>query len=128
MAEALVNHLRGDTWHAASAGTHPTGQVHPLAVTALREIGVDISAARSKSADEFRDSPLDLVVTLCDEAAEECPVWLGQGKRVHIGFPDPARGALDDFRTVRDSIRDQVLAYLDEFHQQSAGSDSKQAC
>ncbi len=115
LAEALVNHLRAETWHAVSAGTHPTGKVHPFAVAALREIRIDISQARSKSADEFRDEPLALVVTLCDDAAEECPVWLGQGKRAHIGFPDPARGSLEDFRKVRDSIRDQVIPYLDQF-------------
>ncbi len=92
MAEALVNHLRGEGWHATSAGTHPAGQVHPGAIAAMREIGIDISAARSKSADEFRSTPFDLVVTLCDDAAEECPMWLGQGRRAHISFPDPARG------------------------------------
>ncbi len=119
MAESLVNNLRGDAWHAVSAGTHPTGQVHPYAVTVMREIGIDISKARSKSADEFRSNPLDLVVTLCDDAAEECPVWLGQGKRVHIGFPDPARGSLDDFRKVRDSIKDKVIPYLDQFNEKS---------
>ncbi len=114
MAEGIVNHLRGDAWYAASAGTHPSGQVHPFAVTAMREIGIDISKAQSKSADAFRSSPLDLIVTVCDVAAEECPAWLGPGKRVHIGFPDPALGSLDDFRNVRDSIRSQVIPYLDQ--------------
>lgn len=113
MAEALVNHVRGDRWEAFSAGTHPTGYVHPHAITALKEIGVDISDARSKSVDEFRDVPFDLVITVCDDAAEECPVWLGHGKREHIGFPDPARGSLDDFRSVRDGIKSRVIPLLD---------------
>ncbi len=119
MAAALVNHLRGETWQAVSAGTHPAGQVHPYAITAMREVGVDLSHARAKSTDEFRSTPLDLVVTLCDDAAKECPVWLGQGKRVHIGFSDPARGSLDDFREIRDSIRERVIRYLDRFGQET---------
>jgi arsenate reductase len=121
MAEGLVNHQRGDEWHAVSAGTHPTGYVHPVAIAALKEIGVDISAARSKSADEFRDVPFDLVVTVCDDAAENCPLWLGQGKRAHLGFPDPAKASGDDeqvmaeFRAVRDAIRARVIPFLDSF-------------
>ena len=121
MAEGLVNHQRGDEWHAVSAGTHPTGYVHPVAIAALKEIGVDISAARSKSADGFRDVPFDLVVTVCDDAAENCPLWLGQGKRAHLGFPDPAKASGDDeqvmaeFRAVRDAIRARVIPFLDSF-------------
>ncbi len=113
MAEALVNHLRGEVWEAFSAGTHPTGFVHPDAVAALREIGIDIAGARSKSLEEFRDAAFDVVITVCDDAAEECPVWLGQGQRMHIGFPDPAKGSPQDFRTVRDEIRRRVIPYLD---------------
>ncbi len=108
MAEALVNHLRGDEWEAFSAGTHPTGYVHPYAVQALNEIGIDISNARSKSVDEFRDEPFDLVVTVCDDAAEECPIWLGAGKRHHLGFPDPANADLDQFRQLRDDMQQKM--------------------
>ncbi len=115
MAEGLVNHLRGDAWEAFSAGTHPTGFVHPDAVAALREIGIDIAGARSKSLEEFRNAAFDVVITVCDDAAEECPVWLGQGQRMHIGFPDPANGSLQDFRTARDEIRRRVIPYLDTF-------------
>ncbi len=115
MAEALVNHLRGDSWHAVSAGTHPTGRVHPLAVQALKEVGIEIPGARSRSVDEFRDASFDVVITLCDDAAEECPVWLGQGQRVHLSFPDPALGSLENFRQVRDAIQQRVLAYLESF-------------
>ncbi len=113
MAEALVNHLRGDHWEAFSAGTHPTGFVHPDAIAALKERGIDIAGARSKSVDEFRAASFDVVITVCDDAAEECPVWLGPGQRVHIGFPDPARGTLDDFRVVCDGIQREIIAYLD---------------
>ena len=113
MAEGLVNHLRGETWQAFSAGTYPSGHVHPLAIEAMGEMGVDISTARSKSADEFRNTTLDLVITVCDDAAEECPIWLGVGKRMHLGFPDPAKGSLDDFRGVRDAIRQKVIPVLE---------------
>ena len=113
IAEALVNHLRGEQWQAVSAGTHPTGYVHSLAIEALKEIGIDASGARSKSADEFRAVAFDVVVTVCDSAAEECPLWSGQGRRTHIGFPDPAKGTLPDFRAVRDDIRNEVIAFLD---------------
>ncbi|HEX7621119.1 MAG TPA: arsenate reductase ArsC, partial [Anaerolineales bacterium] len=76
MAEAIVNTRRADNWEAASAGTKPAGCVHPMALAALSEIGIQHSG-RSKLVDEFRDVDLDLVVTLCDSAQEECPVWLG---------------------------------------------------
>ncbi len=118
MAEGLVNHFLGAEWEAYSAGTHPAGYVHPLAIQAMLELDVNISGHRSKRADEFRDTHFDLVVTLCDDAAENCPVWLGPGQVVHIGFPDPARATgnhaeqLAIFRRVRDAIRQQVLEYL----------------
>ena len=119
MAEAIVNARLGDEWKAVSAGTKPAGYVHPNALRALAEIGI-AHQGRSKHADEFRDVPFDLVVTVCDDAAENCPVWLGQGKRVHLGFPDPAKatGSEDEvlvvFRAVRDQIAEQVGALLRE--------------
>ena len=91
MAEGLANSELGDEWQAFSAGTEPAGYVHPLAVQAMAELGIDISTHRSKSADEYRTHWFDLVVTVCDGAAENCPVWLGGGRRVHIGFEDPAQ-------------------------------------
>ena len=75
MAEAIVNARLGDVWQAVSAGTAPAGYVHPLAVRALAEIGIE-HTGRSKGVDEFRDATFDLVVTVCDSAAEACPVWL----------------------------------------------------
>ncbi len=109
MAEAIVNARLGDEWQAFSAGTKPTGFVHPNALRALAEIGIQ-HEGRSKSVEEFRGQPCDVVVTVCDSAAEECPVWLGQGKRVHRSFPDPAKAAGSDeevmavFRSVRDNM------------------------
>jgi arsenate reductase len=117
MAEAIVNARLGDAWQAYSAGTQPTGYVHPLALRALAEIGIQ-HEGRSKHADEYRAVPFDLVVTVCDDAAENCPVWLGPGKRVHLGFPDPAKatGTEDEvmtaFRQVRDDIAQKASALL----------------
>jgi arsenate reductase len=112
MAEAIVNARLGEKWQAVSAGTKPAGYVHPKALAALEEIGIQ-HTGRSKGADEFRDAAFDLIVTVCDSAAEECPVWLGRGKRVHRGFPDPAKtGSMDDFRAVRDKIEREVIQLL----------------
>ncbi len=120
MAEAIVNARLGEQWEAVSAGTKPTGAVHPMAVSALREIGIQ-HAGRSKSADEFRGADFDLVVTVCDSAAEECPVWLGKGKRVHHSFPDPAKtNNMDDFRRVRDDIDREIVSLLVSFAQGEA--------
>jgi arsenate reductase len=118
MAEGLVNHYLGDEWKAYSAGTSPAGYVHRLAVQVMAELGIDISHQRSKLADAFRERELDVVVTVCDDAAENCPIWLGRGRRVHIGFPDPARATGSDeerlavFRHVRDEIRRELFEYL----------------
>ena len=117
MAEAIVNSRQGSEWQAQSAGTHPAGYVHPQAVRALSDIGIE-HLGRSKSVDEMRDIPFDLVVTVCDSAAEECPLWLGTGRRVHLGFPDPAHapGSDDDrmaaFRQVRDGMIQSLPALL----------------
>ena len=112
MAEAIVNARLGEQWEAVSAGTKPTGYVHPKAVEALREIGIR-HEGRSKPADEFRYVAFDLVVTVCDSAAEECPVWLGKGKRAHHSSPDPAKtDNMDDFRRVRDDIVREIIPFL----------------
>ena len=119
MAEALVNHSLWGRWQAFSAGTSPSGYVHPLAIQAMAEVNIDISSHRSKSTDEFRDASFDRVITLCDSAAKSCPAWLGKGVVKHLGFPDPADvdGSEEErmaaFRRVRDGIRDQVFAYLE---------------
>jgi arsenate reductase len=117
MAEAIVNARLGDTWNAASAGTQPTGYVHPKALSVLSEIGIP-HGGRSKLADEFRYTDFDLVVTVCDSAAEECPVWIGRGIRQHHGFPDPAKAQGTDeevmqvFRSVRDEIEKVIIPML----------------
>ena len=117
LAEAIVNARLGDAWQAVSAGTKPAGYVHPKALAALAEIGIT-HTGRSKSVDEFRGVDFDVVVTVCNDADENCPVWLGKGKRAHIGFDDPAKAEGSDeqvmavFRRVRDEIDQQIPAYL----------------
>ena len=118
MAEGMVNHYLGDEWEAYSAGTEPAGYVHPMAIAALSELGIDISNHVSESTDRFRDASLDWVITVCDDAAENCPIWLGQGNKAHFGFPDPAKATGTDeekmvvFRQVRDDIRRQLIEFL----------------
>jgi len=115
LAEAIVNHRVGERWEAVSAGTKPAGYVHPKALAALAEVGIEHNG-RSKLADEFRGTDFDLVVTVCDSAAEECPIWLGKGKRVHHSFPDPAKtDAMHDFRTVRDDIEREIISLLESY-------------
>lgn len=109
MAEAFLARDAGARLRVASAGTHPT-IVNPLTVRVLAERGIDWSTARSKSMDEFLDQPFDRVITVCDEAAEACPVFPGAGQRIHVGFEDPAAVAgsesirLEAFRRIRDEI------------------------
>jgi arsenate reductase (thioredoxin) len=117
MAEAIVNHDLGERWQAVSAGTQPAGYVHPMALRVLDEIGIRHQGL-SKSTEEFRGQEFDLVLTVCDSAAENCPLWLGKGRKLHIGFRDPAKvtGSEEEilaaFRTVRDQIRAEVVRAL----------------
>ena len=117
MAEAIVNVRLGEEWQAVSAGTRPAGYVHPKALAALSEIGIRHDG-RSKHVDEFKGQDFDLVLTVCDSAAEECPVWVGKGVRLHQGFPDPAKAEgtqaeiMDAFRTVRDDIEKELVPLL----------------
>jgi len=120
MAEGLINHEFAGRIQAFSAGPEPS-IVHPLAIETMKEIGLDISQQRSKSLAEFQDQTFDLVVTLCDQAAEACPVFFGGKQRVHLGFPDPAavEGSPEErrnaFRQVRDQIRERLPEFLQKY-------------
>jgi len=92
MAQALVNARYSDHWEAFSAGSHPAGQVHPLAMQVLAELEID-HQGKPKSIQEFFGQSFDLVVTLCDDSDTDCPVWLGKGRQLHRPFPDPARAS-----------------------------------
>ena len=114
LAEALANHFFGDRVRAFSAGVRPK-VVHPLALQVLSELGIETSGLRSKHVDEFKGQDFDLVVTLCDSAAAECPVFPGAKRRLHLPFPDPAKsGDVESFREVRDQILQKLKDLFDE--------------
>ncbi len=117
MAEAWVNARLGDRWQAFSAGVVPTGKVNPHAIKALAELGIQ-HHGESKGVERYIHEDFDLVVTVCDDAAENCPVWLGKGKREHLGFPDPGEATGNEeqvmivFREVMADIAERVPALL----------------
>lgn len=120
MAEGFLRSFDPEL-EVASAGTVPSGAVHPLAVRVMREAGVDISGHRPKSVEGFLRRPFDFVVTVCDGAKESCPLFTGMvGKRLHIGFEDPAEATgteeevLGVFRRVRDGIRERFAAFYNQ--------------
>lgn len=118
MAEAVINAEYGNAWEAVSAGVAPGTVTNPNAIKALAEIGI-VHQGRPKSPEEFREADLDLVITVCDDAAENCPVWLGKGRKVHKGFPDPvdAKGTEEEvlavYREVLQSIRTEIPPILE---------------
>ena len=113
MAEAILNKLYGDRYTALSAGTDPT-QIDPLVVLVMREIGVDVSNSRSKGLSLFKDSAIDYVITLCDQAKESCPYFPGGNEHLHKGFSDPselkgkAEDVINGYRRIRDEIKDWI--------------------
>jgi arsenate reductase (thioredoxin) len=117
MAEGIVNQYLDDKIEAFSAGITPT-VVNPWAIKSMKEIGIDISGNRSKSMTEFEGQRFDYVITLCDSANEQCPLFFGGVKKMHMGFHDPATAAGSDeeimaaFRKVRDEIKTRLLEYF----------------
>jgi len=110
MAEGLMRHMRGDQFEVASAGTVAT-HVRPQAIQALAEAGIDISHHRSKSIDEFLGQSIRYLITVCDNARDNCPFVPGAQTVLHWPFPDPATNPrLEDFRRVRDLIRAKIEA------------------
>ncbi len=119
MAEALWNHLGQGRWQADSAGSSPAPDVHPLAIRAMKESGFDLSQARTKHLQDFQGQPFDLVVTVCDNARQSCPVFPGAKQLLHWPFTDPAHaeGTIDEkmsiFRQVREEIRSRIATYFE---------------
>src|SRR6476661_6744141 len=117
MAEGLLRALGGDRFDVFSAGSKPS-IVNPLAIAAMDERGIDIRAQRSKHLNEYLDQPFDYVITVCDNAAETCPLFPGAARRIHWSFPDPAAVVgseseqLASFRQVRDAIEVQLKTWL----------------
>jgi arsenate reductase len=119
MAEGLLRHLAGDRFLVFSAGTRPTA-LHPMAVTAMGEVGIDINGQRSKDVSEYAGSSFDYVITVCDQAQEECPVFPGARRQLHWSLPDPAATEGDEtvrvaaFRRVRDDLAGYIRQFISE--------------
>lgn len=119
MAEGFINHLLAGRFEARSAGTQPAESVHPLAVQAMAEVGVDISHGRPDHVDAYVREPWDLVVTVCDAARETCPWFPRPAERLHMSFDDPAAAQGSEaermavFRRVRDEIRERLLPEIE---------------
>ena len=119
LAEGILRQAAGDLVEVASAGSKPAGYVHPLAIRALGEIGIDISAHTSKHLNDFTARPVETVITVCGNADQVCPVFPGQMNRHHWPFDDPAHATGSEeakmavFRRVRDEIRRVFTAYAD---------------
>lgn len=119
MAEGILRQAAGDLLDVHSAGSKPAGYVHPLAIKALAEIGIDISGHDSKHLDGFIDREVETVITVCGNADQACPTFPGQVNRHHWGFDDPAHAEggeerqMEVFRRVRDEIRRVFEAYAD---------------
>lgn len=119
LAEGLLRAAAGDILDVQSAGSKPAGYVHPLAIEAMKEIGIDISAHRSKHMNDFLQQPVETVITVCGNADQACPLYPGQVNRHHWPFEDPAHAPGTDaeklvvFRRVRDEIRRVFEAYAD---------------
>jgi len=119
MAEAIINEKYGAQWEAYSAGTKPSGYVHPKTLQVLEEMGIRHQGG-SKHTDQFMLKKFGLVVTVCDSAADDCPVWLGLDKKIHHSFPGPAEAVgseeeiLSVFRQVRDDIAEKIPSILQE--------------
>jgi arsenate reductase len=116
MAEGLFRHAGGERYEVFSAGTRPSS-VRPEAIAVMAELGIDISGQRSKSVDEFIGQPLDLVITVCDNAKEACPVFPGRTQRLHWPFEDPAgvEGPDEERESTFRKVRDQIRARIQEF-------------
>ncbi|MDZ4818142.1 MAG: arsenate reductase ArsC [Planctomycetota bacterium] len=118
MAEALWNHLAAGKWEAFSAGSKPAGYVHPLAITAMQDLNIDLSGAVSKHVDQFANQPFELVVTVCDNAQEACPIFPQATTMLHWPFKDPADFAGSEserqagFARVRDLIANRIREFL----------------
>ncbi|MEX2382603.1 MAG: arsenate reductase ArsC [Opitutales bacterium] len=111
IAEGILRHAAADLFEVHSAGSKPAGYVHPMAIAAMKEIGIDISGHESKHMDRFLDRQIDTVITVCGNADEACPIFPGQVNRYHWGFDDPAHAegteeeVMAEFRRVRDQMK-----------------------
>jgi arsenate reductase len=116
MAEGLLRHLAGNKTEVFSAGLIPS-YVRPNAIAVMKELGIDISHHRSKSLNEFIDTPFDYVITVCDHAAQYCPTFPGEAKRIHWSIRDPVvigddEAQLEAFRSARDDLKGRIEKFV----------------
>lgn len=122
MAEGLLRHIAGDRLEVHSAGAKPS-VVNPFAIQAMNRRGIDITGQRSKHLNEFLQTPFDYVITVCDNAAETCPVFPGPAQRIHWSFPDPAAvegddaAKLESFEKVRDDLEATLSGWVEKLPQ-----------
>ncbi len=128
MAEGILRHAAGDLFEVCSAGSKPAGYVHPKAIAALAELGIDIAQHTSKHMNEFLTRDIHTVITVCGNADQACPMFPGQVNRYHWGFSDPAHATgteeeiMSEFRRVRDEIKLVFEAYAAGYREASASS------
>lgn len=117
MAEGILREVAGDVLNVQSAGSAPTGSVHPLAILTLGEIGIDISRHTSKHMNEFLSGNVETVITVCDNADQACPSFPGQSYRHHWPFPDPAKakGTEAEIRNVFEQVRDDIRRVFTDY-------------
>ena len=118
MAEGLLRHMAGDRFEVFSAGLLPS-YVRPNAITVMNELGIDISHHRSKSLNEFLETPFDYVITVCDHVSEHCPIFPGPAKRIHWSIDDPVapggeEAQLAAFRRARDELQERLKTFAEE--------------
>ena len=129
MAEGILRHAAGDLFEIYSAGSKPAGYVHPNAIEALKEIGIDISNHTSKHLDQFLEAGIHAVITVCGNADQACPTFPGMANRYHWGFEDPPKAQregeseMDAFRRIRDEIRKVFEAYASGYREASSLSN-----
>ena len=117
IAEGILQEVAGDVLNVQSAGSDPAGFVHPLAVTVLADIGIDISENSSKHMNEFLSSEVETVITVCDNADQACPSFPGQANRHHWPFPDPAKaeGTKEEIRKIFEKVRDDIRRVFTDY-------------
>ena len=117
MAEGILREVAGDVLNVQSAGSDPAGHVHPLAIRAMGEIGIDISSHTSKHMNEFLSCEVETVITVCDNADQACPTFPGQANRYHWPFPDPVKveGTQEEIRKVFEQVRDDIRGVFTDY-------------
>ena len=116
MAEGLLRNMAGDRFEVFSAGTIASF-VRPQSIAVMKELGIDISSHRSKSLNEFIDEPFDYVITVCDHAAQQCPTFPGNARRIHWSIDDPVgmgndEAQLDAFRAARNDLKNRIQQFV----------------